>query len=132
MVDGFLHILEGTDHPLFIVCLVQPLRRLRALVVMATAFTLSHSLTLATAVPGLAPHGLWFAPLVEWSIAASIVAMALANVLGGYDQRRWIAAFAFGLVRGFGFACAGAAGTRCASICGRRLTRHHLPARHAG
>jgi hypothetical protein len=102
--EGFLHILEGTDHLLFIACLVIPFRRLRPLVVIATAFTVAHSLTLAAAVLGLAPEGLWFPPLVEWLIAVSIVAMALENLVGTSSRRRWIAAFVFGLVHGFGFA----------------------------
>ncbi len=37
-------------------------------------------------------------------IAASIVYMAIENALGGGLRRRWILAFAFGLVHGFGFA----------------------------
>ena len=55
--EGFFHILDGTDHLLFIACLVIPFRRLRPLVVIATAFTVAHSLTLAAAVLGLAPGG---------------------------------------------------------------------------
>lgn len=104
--DGFLHILDGTDHLLFIACLVIPFRRLRPLVVIATAFTVAHSVTLAAAALGLAPSGLWFPPLVETLIAASIVAMALENLVGTTARRRWIAAFVFGLVHGFGFAFA--------------------------
>jgi hypothetical protein len=106
VVDGFWHILDGTDHLLFIACLVIPFRRLRPLVVIATAFTLAHSLTLAACALGWAPQGLWFPPLVELLIAASIVAMALENVFGTSERRRWIAAFVFGLVHGFGFAFA--------------------------
>lgn len=103
---GFLHILDGTDHLLFIACLVIPFRRLRALVIIATAFTVAHSVTLVAAAYGLAPQGLWFPPLVETLIAASIVYMALENILGSNPMRRWIVAFVFGLVHGFGFAFA--------------------------
>lgn len=106
VLDGFFHILDGTDHLLFIACLVIPFRRLRPLVVIATAFTVAHSLTLVAATQGLAPQGLWFPPLVELLIAASIVAMALENLVRTTARRRWIAAFAFGLVHGFGFAFA--------------------------
>ncbi len=106
VADGFWHILDGSDHLLFIACLVIPRWRLRALVLIATAFTLAHSLTLAAAALGLAPQGLWFAPLVEWLIALSIMAMALENLAGTTLRRRWIAAFVFGLVHGFGFAFA--------------------------
>lgn len=47
---------------------------------------------------------LWFAPLVEWLIAASIVFMALENMLGTSLTGRWILSFIFGLVHGVGFA----------------------------
>jgi hypothetical protein len=103
---GFRHILDGTDHLLFIACLVIPFRRLRPLVIIATAFTVAHTLTLMAAALGLAPEGLWFPPLVETLIAASIVYMALENIVGSNPLRRWIVAFAFGLVHGFGFAFA--------------------------
>lgn len=106
VVLGIEHILDGTDHLLFLAALVIPLRRLRPLLVVATAFTLAHSLTLAATAYGLAPDALWFPPLVETLIAASIVAMALENMLGTSARRRWLAAFAFGLVHGFGFAFA--------------------------
>lgn len=104
--DGFRHILDGTDHLLFIACLAIALRRLRALLVVATAFTVAHSITLAAAALGLAPSGLWFAPLVEVLIAASIVVMAVENLLQTSDRWRWLTVFAFGLVHGFGFAAA--------------------------
>lgn len=104
LADGIRHILDGTDHLLFILCLVIPFRRLRPLAVIITAFTVAHSVTLLAAAYGLAPDGLWFPPLVETLIAASILWMALENILGSTAQRRWIMAFAFGLVHGFGFA----------------------------
>ena len=103
---GIWHILDGTDHLLFIACLVIPFRRLRPLIVIATAFTVAHSITLISAAFGLGPQGLWFPPLVEALIAASIVYMALENIVGSNLRRRWIAAFVFGLVHGFGFAFA--------------------------
>ena len=104
--EGFAHIVDGADHLLFLAALVIPFARLKPLVVIATAFTVAHSITLAAAALGYAPDGLWFAPLVEWLIALSIVAMALENLFGTSARRRWIAAFAFGLVHGFGFAVA--------------------------
>jgi len=101
---GVGHILDGTDHLLFIACLVIPFRRLRSLVVIATAFTLAHSITLALAATGHAPDALWFPPLVELLIAVSILWLAIENVFGANAGRRWIVAFVFGLVHGFGFA----------------------------
>lgn len=103
---GFLHILDGIDHLLFILCLVIPFRRLRPLVEIVTAFTVAHSITLVASVFGLAPTSLWFPPLVETLIAASILYMAVENIIGARLQRRWLFAFGFGLVHGFGFAFA--------------------------
>ena len=100
---GFLHILDGIDHLLFLLCLVLPFRKLRPLIVIVTAFTVAHSITLVASTLGLAPGALWFAPLIETLIAASIVYMALENILGARQDRRWVLAFGFGLVHGFGF-----------------------------
>ena len=104
---GFLHILDGTDHLLFLFCLVIPFRRLRALIPVVTAFTVAHSITLIASAYNFAPDFLWFPPLIEVLIAASIVYMALENIVGaGTVQRRWMIAFGFGLVHGFGFSFA--------------------------
>ena len=103
---GFLHILDGTDHLLFILCLVIPFRRFRTLALIVTAFTVAHSITLIASAFGLAPDGLWFPPLIETLIAASILYMALENIVGSTIQRRWVIAFVFGLVHGFGFSFA--------------------------
>jgi hypothetical protein len=103
---GFFHILGGVDHLLFILCLVVPLRRLRDLVLVVTSFTVAHSVTLIASALGLAPDALWFPPLVELAIAASIVWMAFENILGVGARRRWVITFAFGLVHGFGFSFA--------------------------
>jgi HupE / UreJ protein len=103
---GFLHILDGTDHLLFLVCMVIPYRRIRTLVAVATAFTLAHSVTLIASATGLAPGALWFPPLIETLIAVSIVYMAAENIVGPSLQRRWLVAFGFGLVHGFGFSFA--------------------------
>jgi hypothetical protein len=103
---GFEHILDGIDHLLFLLCLVIPFRRIRGLVLIVTAFTVAHSITLLASAFGLAPNSLWFPPLVEMLIAGSIVYMALENILGAKLQRRWMIAFGFGLVHGFGFSFA--------------------------
>jgi HupE/UreJ protein len=104
---GFRHILDGTDHLLFLLCLVIPFRRFRALVAIVTAFTIAHSITLIASAFDLAPDALWFPPLVETLIATSILYMALENIVGATSvQRRWMLAFGFGLVHGFGFSFA--------------------------
>ena len=103
---GFLHILDGTDHLLFLFCLVIPFRRFRPLFMAITAFTVAHSITLIASAYNLGPDALWFPPLIETLIAVSIVYMALENIVGSNVQRRWMIALGFGLVHGFGFSFA--------------------------
>lgn len=126
---GVGHILGGIDHLLFLVCLVVPAvyaaraglpavargaeagsqarGPLKSLVLMVTAFTVAHSITLIAAAFDFVPSGLWFPPLVETLIALSIIWMALENIVGVSDvTRRWALTFAFGLVHGFGFSFA--------------------------
>jgi len=105
--EGFLHILDGTDHLLFLLCLVIPFRRFRGLIPVVTAFTVAHSITLLASAYNLGPDALWFPPLIETLIAASIVYMALENIVTTSSVRhRWMMAFGFGLVHGFGFSFA--------------------------
>ena len=114
VVSGFWHILEGTDHLLFLVCLVIPFRRLRPLIIIVTSFTVAHSIALIASALDFVPEGLWFPPLVETLIAVTIVYMALENIVyaalnkdpRGELSRRWMIAFAFGIVHGFGFSFA--------------------------
>jgi len=111
---GFFHILDGTDHLLFLGCLVIPFRRLRSLIAVVTAFTVAHSITLIASAYNFAPDTLWFPPLIETLIATSIVYMALENIVGASFaglaglalKRRWLVTFGFGLVHGFGFSFA--------------------------
>jgi hypothetical protein len=104
---GFFHILDGTDHLLFLACLVIPFRRFRSLIAVVTAFTVAHSITLIASAYNLAPDALWFPPLIETLIAMSILYMALENIVGASSVgRRWMVTFAFGLVHGFGFSFA--------------------------
>jgi hypothetical protein len=103
---GFTHILDGIDHLLFVFCLVIPFRRIRPLIAIVTSFTVAHSITLIASAMGLAPTALWFPPLIEVLIALSIVYMALENIVGPKLERRWMLAFGFGLVHGFGFSFA--------------------------
>ena len=103
---GFRHILDGTDHLLFLFCLVIPFRKFRSLVTIVTAFTVAHSITLIASAYNLGPDSLWFPPLIETLIATSIVYMALENIVGANLHRRWLITFGFGLVHGFGFSFA--------------------------
>jgi hypothetical protein len=103
---GFHHILDGMDHLLFVFCLLIPFRKLRPLIAIVTSFTVAHSITLIAAASGWAPGALWFPPLIEVLIALSIVYMALENIMGPRLEKRWLVAFGFGLVHGFGFSFA--------------------------
>lgn len=100
---GIAHILTGFDHLLFLVCLVIPLRGWRQILSVITVFTLAHSFTLIGSALRLAPSGAWFPPFVETAIAASIVYMALENIMGVDLERRILLTGLFGLVHGFGF-----------------------------
>jgi len=105
--SGFLHILDGTDHLLFLFALVIPFRQFRQLLLIVTSFTVAHSFTLIASAYGLGPDALWFPPLIETLIAMSILYMALENIAGATSvSRRWVVTFAFGLVHGFGFSFA--------------------------
>ena len=100
---GIAHILTGYDHLLFLLCLVIPLRGWRQILSVITVFTLAHSFTLLGSAFNLAPSGTWFPPFVETAIAASIVYMALENIMGVNLKRRVLITGLFGLVHGFGF-----------------------------
>ena len=115
--DGVWHIWIGYDHILFLLALLLPAVLLRKngqwepaptlrgafieVVKVVTAFTVAHSITLS-----LASLQIITLPsrLVESVIAASVVLAALNNLRGTIEGRRWVMAFVFGLVHGFGFA----------------------------
>jgi hydrogenase/urease accessory protein HupE len=101
--EGIHHILIGFDHLLFLVGLLLLGGSLRQLVVVASAFTLGHSVTLSLAALNVVNVP---ARIIEPAIALSIVFVGADNLLarpGGRDLRPWIA-LAFGLIHGFGFA----------------------------
>lgn len=100
---GVHHILIGPDHLLFLVGLLLLGGSLKQLLLVVTAFTIAHSITLAlAALRVLIPP----ADAIEPAIALSVVYVGVDNLLvgaGGRDTRMWVA-FAFGLIHGFGFA----------------------------
>lgn len=66
---GVVHILGGWDHLLFLFVLLLLARRWRDLVWLITAFTLSHSVSLAASVlGGLQVQARWVEGLIAWSI----------------------------------------------------------------
>jgi hypothetical protein len=101
---GFLHIVpKGLDHVLFVLGLFLGARSLRSLLVLVTAFTVAHSVTL-----GLASVGVLRLPgtIVEPLISLSIVWIAAENLRPGLSANRWrpLVVFGFGLLHGMGFA----------------------------
>jgi len=117
LVEGIWHIWIGFDHILFLLSLLLPavlvheLRRWRgvasfhaALVEVlwvVTAFTVAHSITLSLAALGMIELP---SRVVESAIAASVVLAAANNLKPLVERRRWLVAFCFGLIHGFGFA----------------------------
>ncbi|MGZ5780885.1 MAG: HupE/UreJ family protein, partial [Burkholderiaceae bacterium] len=115
--EGVWHIWIGFDHILFLLALLLPavvVRREKkweavsafkpafwSVLKIVTAFTLAHSITLTLATLGvISLPSRW----VESTIAASVVIAALNNIFPLFRERRWVMAFVFGLIHGFGFA----------------------------
>ena len=115
--EGVWHIWIGFDHILFLLALLLPAVVYRAekkwvavrafkpafwsVLKVVTAFTLAHSITLTLATLGvISLPSRW----VESTIAASVVIAALNNIFPLFRDRRWVMAFVFGLIHGFGFA----------------------------
>ncbi len=118
IADGITHIAIGFDHILFLLALLLPAvmardkegrwrpvatlsQALVNVVKIVTAFTLAHSITLSLATMNLvSPPSRW----VESLIAASVLITAIDNLRPLLPSRRWLVAFGFGLIHGFGFA----------------------------
>lgn len=115
--EGIWHIWIGYDHILFLLALLLPAVVVRdagkwrsvsafrpafwTVLKIVTAFTVAHSITLTLATLGVVSlPSRW----VESTIAASVVIAALNNVFPMFRERRWVMAFLFGLIHGFGFA----------------------------
>jgi hypothetical protein len=115
---GVDHIRTGPDHIFFVMVLLLPSvlvllsRRwvpadrfassFLRLVVVATMFTIAHSVTFTLAGLDILP--LPPSKLVETLIALSIAAAALHNLRPILGHREWLIAFVFGLFHGMGFA----------------------------
>jgi hypothetical protein len=115
--EGVWHIWVGYDHILFLLSLLLPAvlawregrwgaadsfrEAFWDVVRIVTSFTVAHSITLSLATLGvLSLPSRW----IESAIALSVVLAALNNVVTVFHGRRWIVAFCFGLIHGFGFA----------------------------
>jgi hypothetical protein len=122
---GANHLLTGIDHVLFLLALIAGSRRLREVVLAATAFTLAHSVTFILAALGVVSTP---SRVVEPAIALSIASVAGWHLwrlwrYGGHagdlvaisrshfslDSSGWLRlaiVFGFGLIHGLGFAAA--------------------------
>ncbi|WP_395055282.1 HupE/UreJ family protein [Polaromonas sp.] len=115
--QGVWHIWIGFDHILFLISLLLPVvlvreggrwrgvgrfgEALREVLWVVTSFTVAHSITLSLAALGwVSLPSRW----VESAIALSVVLAALNNLKPVVNRRRWLIAFVFGLIHGFGFA----------------------------
>ncbi|MDR1667056.1 MAG: HupE/UreJ family protein [Bacteroidales bacterium] len=106
---GIAHIadLQGYDHILFIVmlCAAYTLSRWKRVLVLVTAFTAGHSITLALATLDVVrPPTAW----TEFLIPVTIFLTALSNLRTGDAEKdgavlKYAAALFFGLIHGLGF-----------------------------
>ncbi len=104
VVHGLWHILTGYDHMLFMAALALAAVTLWDLVKVVSVFTLAHTITLTLSVLNLVRVS---ERIVEPMIAASIVFVALQNILAPSRTRGWsrlAIVFGFGLFHGLGFA----------------------------
>ncbi len=115
--EGVWHIWIGFDHVLFLLSLLLPAVLIPSsqgwraverftpafwdVFKIVTAFTVAHSITLSLAALGVISLP---TRLTESAIALSVVLAALNNIFPLFQRRRWMVAFAFGLIHGFGFA----------------------------
>jgi len=106
---GLEHILDpqGIDHVLFLVALVIifTIKDWKVVILMSTAFTIGHSITLALAALKIVSFP---SNIIEIFIATSIAVTALANIIKpdhiGSLRLRYLSTILFGLVHGLGFA----------------------------
>jgi hypothetical protein len=107
---GWKHIisLDALDHQLFILALaaVYTFKNIRQVLILVTAFTIGHSLTLALSVLDVIRFS---SKWVEFLIPCTIFITALNNILRvdkkeGSAQVNYYLALGFGLIHGMGFA----------------------------
>ena len=115
--EGVWHIWIGIDHILFLLSLLLPAVFVRGargwtsvhrfapafwdVLKIVTAFTVAHSITLSLAALSIISLP---TRITETAIAFSVLLAALNNIWPLVHERRWLVAFGFGLIHGFGFA----------------------------
>ncbi len=100
---GIEHIWTGYDHIAFLLALIVIGLSWKEALKIITAFTVAHSITLLLAALQIVRLDSRF---VESVIALSICYVAVENLFRRKANYRWLIAFSFGLVHGFGFASA--------------------------
>ena len=107
--DHILDYANGYDHILFVValCSIYLLRDWKKILILVTAFTVGHSITLALATLDIISMG---GALIEFLIPLTIFITAISNLLSkeagiatGRVQINYVLALFFGLVHGLGF-----------------------------
>lgn len=104
---GFEHItdIHGYDHMLFLLtlCAAYVYTDWKKILVLVTAFTIGHSITLALAVLNIIPvNAVW----IEFLIPITIVATAVKNLIAKQEKSAmatYFMALGFGLIHGMGF-----------------------------
>jgi hypothetical protein len=108
-IDGILHItdIEGYDHMLFLLALCAPFtfKQWKPVALLATAFTLGHSISLVLASLDIVRFS---SDLIEFLIPVTIVLTASFNLISipsstSISVYRYISAAAFGIIHGMGF-----------------------------
>lgn len=103
---GFEHILDinAYDHVLFIValCVVYPIKEWKKVLILITAFTIGHSISLALSVLDIVTIK---ASFIELLIPITIILTALANMFSSkvHHKSSYLIALIFGGIHGFGF-----------------------------
>lgn len=109
---GVQHILDiyAVDHILFILSLnvIFLIKDWKKVIILVTAFTIGHSITLALAVLNVVKFN---EALIEYLIPVTIFLTSLSNIFRKKDhfnitrnlQRNYFLAMIFGLIHGFGF-----------------------------
>ncbi|RPE09462.1 HupE/UreJ family protein [Chitinophaga lutea] len=107
--EGWQHILDfnGYDHILFVaaLCAIYLMNDWKKVLILVTAFTVGHSITLALSVLNIIKVP---TALIEFLIPVTIVITALTNVFraaqpAGNMQLNYFFALFFGLIHGMGF-----------------------------
>ena len=105
---GFEHLLDlaAYDHLLFVIALtvVYQLSEWKKLLVLVTAFTIGHSITLALAVLDIIQFP---KEVIEWLIPVTILLTAIYNLITNNNisklNVKYTTALFFGLIHGMGF-----------------------------